>query len=450
MVSPMKRIGDILLERRLIKPNDLQRSLGEQRATGKRLCSLLIARGLLDFDDAARALGEQKRVSCALTKHLANRDATLARLLPAELGRAVCAIAIGRRRDGELIVCARDPDQALQKALEAAVDGPVLMVIAPATRLEHLVSQAYGTSPDGEFDVDLMTGPIPSLDLDPDEDVFEIQPPMPDLDLLDPDSVRLALTDLDDSRVAKDFSQSGQFAINRTPTKPQPPPPPLSLSQAAAIAPPTVPRQQTQKFQAPPPPRPPPPPPANVFNAPTQRASSPVVVAPPTQRAPSPAIVTAPPPAAPPAPATLDEVLAGLETATSRDAATELVVEFAATQWKAVLVVAIKDAIAIGYRGHGLCAPLDSVAFPLAAPSLIQRAYAMRRRSSDVPSGELQARLTKLLGDPEAQAAAPIRVSGHVVAVLAVGDPIDPDAPVGVDAKLAAGLGAAYDRIRGR
>ncbi len=436
----MKRIGDILIERRLIKPNDLQRSLGEQRATGKRLCSLLIARGLLDFDDAARALGEQKRVSCALTKHLANRDTTLARLLPAELGRAACAIAIGRRRDGELIVCARDPDPALQKALEAAVDGPVLMVIAPATRLEHLVSQAYGMSPDGEFDVDLMTGPIPSLDLDPDEDVFEIQPPLPDLDMLDPDSVRLALTDLDDSRVAKDYSQSGQFAINRTPTKPQPPPPPLSLSQAAAIGPPTptpVPRQATQKFQAPPPPRPPPPPPANVFNAPTVRASSP-------------AIVTVPPPAAPPPPATLDEVLAGLEIATSRDAATELVVEFAATQWKAVLVVAIKDAIAIGYRGRGLSAPLDSVAFPLAAPSLIQRAYAMRRRSSDVPSGELQARLTKLLGDPDAQAAAPIRVSGHVVAVLAVGDPIDPDAPIGVDAKLAAGLGAAYDRIRGR
>jgi hypothetical protein len=37
---------------------------------------------------------------------------------------------------------------------------------------------------------------------------------------LDPDSVRLALTDLDDVRVAKDPTQSGQFALPRAHTSP--------------------------------------------------------------------------------------------------------------------------------------------------------------------------------------------------------------------------------------
>jgi hypothetical protein len=43
---------------------------------------------------------------------------------------------------------------------------------------------------------------------------------MPDMDALDPDSVRLALTDLDDARVDKDFTQSGQFTIPRASTVP--------------------------------------------------------------------------------------------------------------------------------------------------------------------------------------------------------------------------------------
>ena len=38
------------------------------------------------------------------------------------------------------------------------------------------------------------------------------------MDALDPDSVRLALTDLDDVRVDKDHTQSGQFALPRAQT----------------------------------------------------------------------------------------------------------------------------------------------------------------------------------------------------------------------------------------
>ena len=195
-------IGDLLLERRVLRPSELTRALDEQAASGRRLCSLLIARGVVEFDDAARALGDQKGLPCALAKHLAHRDPKLAELIPAELGRASCALPIGRTSGGALIVCARDPAPALKVTLQRAAGTEVLMVIAPATRLEHLIAVSYGASPNDEFDVDLDS----AVGLPPASP--PTLPPPPDVDMLDPDSVRLALSDLDDVRVEKDPSQS--------------------------------------------------------------------------------------------------------------------------------------------------------------------------------------------------------------------------------------------------
>lgn len=205
------RIGELLLQHGKLRRSDLERALAEV-PPGRRLGSFLVATGLVELDDLSRALGEQKGVPCALAKHLAGRDPELAALIPTELGRAACALPIGRTSGGALIVCVRDPAPALLAQLQAATRTEILMVIAPAQRLEHLVETAYGSSPVDEFDVDLSTnlGVVPP----PKE------PPPPDMDALDPDSVRLALTDLDDARVAKDYTQSGQFAIPRAPTAP--------------------------------------------------------------------------------------------------------------------------------------------------------------------------------------------------------------------------------------
>ena len=98
----------------------------------------------------------------------------------------------------------------------------ITMVIAPANKLEKLVNDAYGDPATGEFDIEFNTGvgdtPIPPPAPSP---AARSAPPMPDMDALDPESVRFALTDLDDVRVAKDPSQSGQIpipAISRTAT----------------------------------------------------------------------------------------------------------------------------------------------------------------------------------------------------------------------------------------
>jgi len=190
------RIGERLLEQRKIRQSALSLALDEQKRAQRRLVSMLIKAGVLEFDDGSRALGEQRGVPCVLEKHLAARDPDVAKLVPAELARSWCVLPIGRTSGGALIVCARDPDAHLAELLEKQVKTKVTLVISPATRLEGLVATAYGDAPHDEFDVDLGSAlGLPTA---------APQPPPPDMSLLDPETIRLALTDLDDVRVAKD------------------------------------------------------------------------------------------------------------------------------------------------------------------------------------------------------------------------------------------------------
>ncbi|HSD90419.1 MAG TPA: hypothetical protein VLB44_22985 [Kofleriaceae bacterium] len=402
------RIGELLVEQRKLRQSELTRALADKPAE-KRLCSFLITKGLVDFDDAARALGEQRRVACALSKHLVGRDPALAKLLPAELGRSSCALPIGRSSNGNVIVCVREPAPALLAALERAIKAPITMVITPATRLEMLVRDAYGEAPVDEFDIDFSSSvddnPIPTpppkhvpapapsrparAQTGP---VAPPSPPLPDMTALDPESVRLALTDLDDARVDKDFSQSGQ----------------LPVPAAPAVASPAIARTAKKS--------------ANTDPKATRRMS-------------------------------VEMMQVGLEHATTREAATDLVLAYVATRWISALVLAIRDKTAIGYRGHGVIAP-ESLSIPIGAPSTVQHAIDSRFVSMQIASGPAQDELAHALEGAEHPIAAPVSVKGQPVAVLVVGDPIDGESSLEEAAAdlavLAEALGAAYQRILGR
>lgn len=211
------RVGEILIENGWVDQTSLQRAIAEQRHTGKRLCSLLIARGLLDPDHASRALGQQQGVAAVLQRHLEHRERALALLLPPALARANVAMPIGRSRNGELIVCVRDPRPEVHTALQQATGGSVIMAVAPASQLESLIDMTYDPADADEVDVDLTTRPIAVIG----ESL--------------PGFGELSLVGLDDLRVAKDPSQSGSKipAMSRTSTPPPRTPPQRSVTPRA-------------------------------------------------------------------------------------------------------------------------------------------------------------------------------------------------------------------------
>jgi hypothetical protein len=426
------RIGELLIEQRKLRASDLTRSLADKPGD-KRLASFLIAKGLVEFDDASRALGEQRGFACALSKHLAGRDPALAKLIPAELGRGSCVLPIGKSSKGSVIVCVRDPAPALLRTLEQAIKSDILMVIAPSARLEQLVAEAYGVASTEELDIDfdlahdlpaptpsrvtrgpLPTPPMPFQRVDalhqfPRADTPPPLPPLPDMDALDPESIRLSLTDLDDVRVTKDPAQSGQIPKAGSNTLP-----PANKSLTA-------------------------PPPLSALAAGTVTSTR--------------SISDSKPPVAAKPKMSLETMSHGLESATTREAATDLVLSFIATRWSAGLVLAIRDKAAIGYRGHGVVAP-ESVTVSLGSPSTVQRAVQTRFVSIEAPNGVGQSALVHALNKPQAPAAAPIMVGGQPVAVIAVSDPLEGpqarDIAAADLALLAEALGSAYKRIMSR
>lgn len=498
----MKRIGEILVERGWVKASVLERALAKQREVPRRLCSLLIAAGVLDVDHASRALGEQHGVASVLQKHIEGRDRALVELLPAALARSLCALPIGRLGNGDLILCVRDPRPSVLAALRSVIAGPIVLAVAPAASLEQLVADVYG-NPDEDFDVDLSTGPIATLDLDPLGGLGN-----------------LTLVELDDTGVTRDESQS---AISVTgPNRP------TGLSSAALKIPPV---EEPPARPTPPPPKPTTPPPPAIVTArpptivPTISAAAPAAEPiaeppgrPPGERAksmtarpvsvaatpttPPPIAKPAPPPphaapapkppapaekpapgrridpekiAAPPAfdpsqiavgtepprrrrltvPATMAETTAALANAATPDAATAAAMKFAAGRWRAALLLAVREKTAFGEAGHGNLLPEDVVAglaIPLAAASIVSLALETGVLTTSLPAdaGPVQDRLDRLLGMPRFPSAMTVTVSGRRAFIFVIGDPTteDTDAATADLEKLAGALGAAYARLR--
>lgn len=400
----MPKIGEILIEHGWVDPTSVSRAISEQRHTKKRLCSLLIARGLLDPDHASRALGEQHVVAAALERHLEKRERELAKLLPAALARSCRVLPIGRMRGGELIVCALDPRPELVHVLTQTVGGKVVLAVAPAERLEPLIDEAYEVASADEYDVDLSTGPITSIDVDISGPV--VATAAASLAALE----RLTLVDLDDVSVAKDFSQTGAI--------------PVSV-RGGTLPPTNVPRAGTL-------------PPANVSRSPSASGSIPGL------RAQTGPVLP---------PATMNETLDALKTATTRDTATDAAMRYAGGRWQSSLLLTIKEGAALGHRGHGAQLSADAVqavVIPLTTPSIVKLAHDTRRLATEPPAGAgaIQDRLSRLLGGPRMGAAAPVVVGPRVACVFAVGDPIEGDAAHAHDLDdLAIALGNAYARV---
>lgn len=368
------RIGELLVDHGWCDPQSVQRAVAEQRHTGKRLCSLLISRGLLDPDHAARALGEQHAVPAILQRHLENRDTQLAPLLPSPLARASIAIPIGRNREGDLIVCVRDPRPELLATLVQILGEHVVMAVCPATQLERLVDLAYEPTPSEEYEVDLSTGPRASIGGKTPTSLTDLG--------------TIQLVDLDDSRVTKDFSQSGVTL------------PPLTHANRSATLPPR-----------------------------TRPAAMPAI--------------------RPAGAMTIDAAIAAIDAATSRDLATELAMRYAQTRWSSSLLLAIREGAALGLRGHGAqLTPevVETIALPLSSPSIVTIAHDMRRLAVE-GSGAVHDRLVRLLGSPRTTMAAPISIATRVACVLVVGGALGAGEPARDLEQVAEALGDAYTRF---
>ena len=77
---PKLRLGDVLVQQKLVSDQQLQQALEEGKQTGKRLGRLLIERGVVTEDAVVQALATQLRVPFVNLKTYPLRSETVRRL----------------------------------------------------------------------------------------------------------------------------------------------------------------------------------------------------------------------------------------------------------------------------------------------------------------------------------------------------------------------------------
>ncbi len=132
------RLGDLLLQQKLVSEDQLKLALEQQRRTGRRLGRMLVDSGVLTDEQVAETLALQFKVPYINLKYY-NIKPDLVKLLPENQARRLRAIVL-EPRDGGLLVGMADPTDLLAfdeitRLLKRSVD---VAIVAESALIETL------------------------------------------------------------------------------------------------------------------------------------------------------------------------------------------------------------------------------------------------------------------------------------------------------------------------
>ncbi|HUP70119.1 MAG TPA: PilT/PilU family type 4a pilus ATPase [Acidimicrobiales bacterium] len=149
MQAASRRLGELLIERKVLSRDTLEELLGREATEGVPLSKLLLAEGVVGEKDLVAAVATQVGIPFVDFDHTAVNP-TLDRLVPAELARRHLAVAVDL--DGaDLLVAMVDPsDREAVNEIEAATAWTIKPAIAVRGELRRIVSSMYGGDGDTE------------------------------------------------------------------------------------------------------------------------------------------------------------------------------------------------------------------------------------------------------------------------------------------------------------
>ena len=161
-----RRLGEFLIDRKVLSREDLERALIEEEQTGVPVAKILMGRQLVGERDLVAAVGHQM----GFAFHDFTRDPVnpiVDRLIPTELACAAVAVAVDVV-DTDLIVAMEDPTNAdaIQR-IAVATGWTVKPVLAVRGDIRRVIQSMYGQGPAGGgaggtiggVDIDLVTEP---------------------------------------------------------------------------------------------------------------------------------------------------------------------------------------------------------------------------------------------------------------------------------------------------
>ena len=146
-----KKIGQILLERGWITPEQLQRALQNQAVVGGRIGTCLLEMDALSEDSLLRALSEQRGVPGASAEDLQNSPPEAYAQLPARVARRCRAVPF-RVAGNQVFVALLDVDNlAIQDELGFVTAKRLKIHIANEARIHEALERGYGDPTPSRF-----------------------------------------------------------------------------------------------------------------------------------------------------------------------------------------------------------------------------------------------------------------------------------------------------------
>jgi hypothetical protein len=458
------RLGELLLQHRVIVPDQLRGALEAQRSYGGRLGTNLFQLGFIDIDLLSRALGQQHNLPAALRKHVAAIDKRVTGLFSAKTVESYRVIPIGytTTKPSRLIVACMNPATVPVEEVAFAAGCRVDLWITPELLIQECLEKYYGFAPAqaryvevnfGARDAPPSSAP-PLMQLAP----ATSQPAIPRAAAVP--SAAPSAPAAAPSRPAETRTLGGLtppppppsataapapkkfLSLPAPPPEPEPPPPPPSeppdsppipaIRTVAPPPPPVAPRVASVPAAAlamPAVPRAPTMPPLTGLRlsitdlppddgwdsdegeervvAPTPLPVQPIAAQPPVASSEAPPAhhpVTAPPDALRPV---IDRAEASrmLEMATSKEHVGRVLEDWLRSTFGCGLVLIVKNEMAMGWKGFFPDAEdlIEAVAVPLDKPSVFSAAYEKREVFFGSPTEEgakLNQRMWKLLRCP--------------------------------------------------
>jgi len=136
------RLGDVLVQQRLISQEQLQQTLEQQRQTGKKMGRLLIESGLITEELLANGLARQLRIPFVNLKTFPFRS-DVVRLLPETVARRYRTLVLEDRGDILLVAMADPLDLAAYDELTRILKRNIGIAVVPESQLSPALDRLY-------------------------------------------------------------------------------------------------------------------------------------------------------------------------------------------------------------------------------------------------------------------------------------------------------------------
>ncbi|HTR50167.1 MAG TPA: hypothetical protein VMJ10_05625 [Kofleriaceae bacterium] len=151
----MPRIGELLVARGLLTPNQVEQAVRAQVVWGGRFGTNLVELGLIDLDTLSRALAGQHALPAALAHHFEHADRELQQRFDADLADRFSIVPILTLADGRIAIACMDPldaDRRGEIARGLGIEPRALVVsIAAEQRMRYQLERVYGIARSARF-----------------------------------------------------------------------------------------------------------------------------------------------------------------------------------------------------------------------------------------------------------------------------------------------------------